>query len=336
MIDVNVSISGIMMCCDDSICSIDLGNGYHIEKCLFDSLPFKDRIIDGRGNLITDYYSSRVIDDEHTFFICIKKQDVFQINAPVFSSDKRVLSAEDFLCVDELEKYMDKEMDYLNEVVNLLRLFKSGNIGFRDVFFQYSFSVMNFIYNTLNHTSHNQTRNIIANGKFSLNKDDVVACNNWIKEYYGLPYELLKKSIEEFSWGLEQVDISTGFEQYTTALEMTLLPKNQPGKKQMLANRISALIGNPPTEVQQLHQKVVSFYRFRSESLHEGDDTNLSIAELRELEDITRKVLRKCLIRCKSEYDLNCGITWSEVKDKIINDLINKVNALKTAGVLSN
>ena len=40
---------------------------------------------------------------------------------------------------------------------------------------------------------------------------------------------MLKNSIEEFSWGLEQIDIPTGFEQYTTTLEMTLLPSNKLG-----------------------------------------------------------------------------------------------------------
>lgn len=33
MINVNVSISGIIMCCDESLCGLNLGRGYTIEKC---------------------------------------------------------------------------------------------------------------------------------------------------------------------------------------------------------------------------------------------------------------------------------------------------------------
>ena len=102
----------------------------------------------------------------------------------------------------------------------------------------------------------------------------------------------------------------------------------------MLANRISAILGNTPTEIQQIHQKVLDFYRFRSESLHEGNGSNITDSELHELENITRAVLNKCLVRCKTEYDLDSNITWNVIKDMIMNDLITKVTLLKSSGVL--
>ena len=334
MIDVNVSISGIIMCCDESVCCLALGRGYTIEKCDLDTLFFKDKITNGRGSLDTDYFGSRIIEDETVAFICLKKDEVIQIEGPSFSASKCVISDKDCMCEDELALYMDKEMEYLNERINLLRLFKSGNIGFRDVFFHYSFTVMGFIKNTLDHCSHNQTRNTIASGRFTLTGAETTLCNQWLNDYCNAPYELLKNSIDEFSWGLEQIDVPTGFEQYTTALEMTLLPQNQPGKKQMLANRISALLGNTPTEIQQIHQKILNYYRFRSESLHEGDGSNITDSELHELENMTREVLKKCLVRCKTEYDLDSSVTWDTIKDMIMNDLIAQVTSLKNSGVL--
>lgn len=114
---------------------------------------------------------------------------------------------------------------------------------------------MGFIKNTVDNCSHNQTRNTIESRRFRLSEDEIASCNQWLNDYCNEPYALLKDSIDEFSWGLEQIDIPTGFEQYTTALEMTLLPQNQPGKKQMLANRISAMLGSTPTEIQQIHQR---------------------------------------------------------------------------------
>lgn len=41
MVDVNVTVSGIIMCCDESVCNVNLGRGYTIEKCPLDELPFK-------------------------------------------------------------------------------------------------------------------------------------------------------------------------------------------------------------------------------------------------------------------------------------------------------
>lgn len=237
------------------------------------------------------------------------------------------------MCEDKFEQYMKEERRYLYERINLLRLFKPGNIGFRDVFFRYSFTVMGFE-NMVEHCSYNQTRNFIDSRKFTLSEEEIVSCNQWLNDYCNAPYTLLKESIDEFSWGLEQDDTPTGFEQHITALEMTLLPQNQTGKKQMLANRISAMLGNSPAEIQQLYQKVMNFYRFRSESLHEGNDSNITDTELHDLENITREVLKKCLIRCKIEYDLDSSITWNEIKNQIINDLIRQVISLKNEGIL--
>lgn len=334
MVDVSVTISGIIMCCDESICGLNFGRGYTVEKCNLDTLFFKTKITNGQGDLNTDYFGSRIIENGKVSFICLKKEAVIQIEGPSFSETKLEITDKDCMCEDELQEYMDKEMEYLNERINLLRLFKSGNIGFRDVFFHYSFTVMGCIKNTIDHCSHNQTRNTIESMKFTLSNDEINSCNSWLNEYCNKPYALLKDGIDEFSWGLEQVDIPTGFEQYTTALEMTLLPQNQPGKKQMLANRISAMLGSTDTQVKQLHQKVLDFYRFRSESLHEGDGSNITGSELHELENIAREVLRRCLARCKSEFSSNSNITWSEIKNMIMNDLIAQVTSLQNRGVL--
>lgn len=335
MIDVRVSVSGIIMCCDESLCDLNIGRGYSIEKNEFDTLFFLENITNGRGDLDTDYYDSRIVENEKVHFICVQKDEEFQINGPKISPSKQVITDEDCMCKDELEQYVDKEAMYLNNQINLLRLFRPGNIGFRDIFFEFSFSVIGIINNKINICRHNQIRNTIATSKYTLsNKLEVDKCNQWLNDYCNAPYELLKNCIEEFSWGLEQIDDPTGFEQYTTALEMALLPENQSGKKQMLANRISALLGCTSAEVQQMHQKISDYYRFRSESLHEGDGSDITNVELHELENITREVLKKCLICCKTEYDSNPSVTWKNVKDMIMNDVVARVTQLKNTGVL--
>lgn len=81
MVDVNVTVSGIIMCCDESVCNVNLGRGYTIEKCPLDELPFKNAIMDGRNNLSIDYLTSRIIEDGKIYFICLKsmaKQDNYK------------------------------------------------------------------------------------------------------------------------------------------------------------------------------------------------------------------------------------------------------------------
>ena len=79
---------------------------------------------------------------------------------------------------------------------------------------------------------------------------------------------------------------------------------------------------------------MLSYYRFRSESLHEGSGANISTTELHSLEEYVRSVLKKCLVRCKQEITVNAATTWEEVKLKIIADLKAGVIDAKSAGIL--
>ncbi len=333
MIDVEVRVSGILMCCDESIMGLTFGNDYAIKKVPFDDLQFKDSITDGRGQLIVDYFSSRLYDGEKTFFMCIEKESLFPIEGPHLDANRRFFTDRDFDCQEQLEPWKELESSFLYERIALLHLFKSGNIGFRDVFYVFRYNT-GFMNNNLRNRSHQETRNIIDDRKFVLEAEEVEECNQFLSDFSGQAFGLMKHCIDEFVWGLEQIDIPTGFEQYTTALEMTLLEQNQQGKKQALANRVAVLVGENNCEIQQIHQKMLDYYRYRSESLHEGDGTNISDVELRELENLVRAVLKKCLYRCKHEQLINATVTWDEVKIKIINDLKNQVIALKGQGIL--
>ena len=72
MVEVDIMISGILMCCDETLCGISLGRGYSIEKCELNTLFFKNKIINGEGKLDVAYYNSQIIENGEVFFICIK------------------------------------------------------------------------------------------------------------------------------------------------------------------------------------------------------------------------------------------------------------------------
>lgn len=140
--------------------------------------------------------------------------------------------------------------------------------------------------------------------------------------------------MDEFVWGLEQTDEATGFEQYTTALEMTMLATGQQGKKQVLSKRTAVLLESNPADITALYNRMLDFYRFRSESLHEGDGQNITSAELLELEGIVRRVMQKYLSYVSSQIALRPTVTWDELKTEKINDLKNDVQAAVSAGIL--
>lgn len=332
MIDVHVIINGIVMYCDESICSLDWGNGYSIQKMYLEDIPFKNKIVDGNGNLDISYMGSQLNDDKGIYFMCLYKETVYQIQGPQISPGV-VITDRDIMCENQLSEYKDNEIKYLVQRFSLLRLFKKGNIGYKEIFFEHTFRAMG-LYNTQKQTSNSVTRNIVDDKIFTLSSEETLACNQFLQNYSGKEYNLLKNCIDEFTWGLEQYDEATGFEQYTTALEMILLGHNQEGKKEVLAKRVSVLLETDPVKLRNLYDKMKNFYRYRSESLHEGDGQNITAVELKELEEIVRSVLKKYLDFCKVALIANPAATWEEIKASKINDLKNLVIAAKTAGIL--
>lgn len=329
MIEVNVSINSAVLYCDETILRIQLGNGYYFAKTYIDNLSFKEKITDGRGNLTIDYLGSVRSDENGKYLICIKKEDIYQIENPI--KGPGVYTDTDMMCENQIEAHDQLETDYLHKMFSLLRLFKVGNIGTKEIFFDHVFS-MGIIKNNLSHSSDNATKNITDDREFSLLPDEVLPCNRFLTNYQGLEYSIFKNCIDEFVWGLEQVDIATGFEQFTTALEMALLEHDQRGKKEVLSKRVAVMHGSTPIEIGQMYKKMKIFYRFRSESLHEGNGQNISKAELFELESIVRRTFIKCLERIKQELQINASVTWLEVKTIIINDLKFSVDAENAAG----
>lgn len=333
MIEVHVTINGIIMYCDESIGLLRLGNGYSIEKVYLENIPFKNRIIDGGGNLNTSYLGSQLRDDTGIYFMCLHKQDVYQIQGPQILIGSPITDR-DMMCEKEISEYKDSEIQYLIRMFSLLHLFKAGNVGHKEVFFEHHFQTMGFINCTQKQTSDNASRNIIDNTFFSLTAEESVACNQFLQSYSGQEYDLLKDSIDEFVWGLEQIDVPTGFEQYTTTLEMTLLGNSQQGKKEALAKRVSVLLESDPVKQRNLYDKMKNYYRFRSESLHQGNGQNITSVELKELEEIVRSVLKKYLTFCKMAIASNPLATWTEIKAAKINDLKSMVMIAKNTGIL--
>lgn len=333
MTEVHVTIDGIIMYCDESISSLNFGNGYSIEKVYLENISFKNKIVDGSGNLNINYLGSQLRDDEGVYFMCLHKQDVYQIQGPQIVPGVRITDR-DMMSEEELSEYKDSEIQYLTRMFSLLHLFKTGNVGYKEMFFEHRFQMMGFFNFTQRQTSDNVSRNIVDNVIFTLATEEVAACNQFLHNYSGEEYSLLKDSIDEFVWGLEQTEIPTGFEQYTTALEMTLLGNNQQGKKEALAKRVSVLLESDPVKQRNLYDKMKNYYRIRSESLHEGDGRNITSVELKELEEIVRSVLRKYLDFCKVALASNPSVTWAEIKMAKINDLKNEVIIAKNAGIL--
>lgn len=335
--EVNVQIGAILLHCDESIENLNIGRNYNIHKEQQDNLFFLTDIVDGSNRLSTDYYTSRIIENNEesksVSFMCLSKEEVLtlpdvEIKSGVSYTDR------DFDMSVELDAYKDKEFEYLNTIISLLQVFKKGNIGIKKIFFRFTYRPLGFITNRLNPIITIEDANIITEDIFKLTEEEVEECNIFIHKYYTQGFSLMERIINEYTFGLKQIDLATGFEQFTTVLEMILLKENSPGKKEMLSKRTAALLGTNNPEITEIYSRMKEFYKFRSESLHEGNDENITPDEFIRLENITRRVIKKYLEYCFNSIENNSSITWAEIKDTQITRLISEVGTLIEGGCL--
>lgn len=335
MIYATAIIEGNLVNCDESLIGLDFGNGYSAVKRYIEEYQNKGYITNGKNELNFEYDRSKLTDKNGDFFVCLCKSEIFQIDNELNLKPGHLYTEKDLSYDCDISKYIENERSYLNIVINLCRLFKEGNIGLCDVFIKVSFKY-SIINNKNNYYYHNESRNFVDNRRFCLSNDEKKEFNNYISMFLGMPYDILKTYIDMFSCAFDQIDIATGFEKYITVLEMLILKSNQNNKKQRLASRISVLVGKSDEEICHLHQKMLNFYRYRSESVHDGTRSNITYDELYELESITRRSLRECLNRSEIECRSNCHVTWSEVKEIIIDELREKVTEFRNEGILPN
>ena len=333
MSKVSVTINGIILNCNDSILSVNIGNGYNIKKVYLNEFPYKDHIMDARNNLKIEYINSQKEDENGKYFFCLYKEDTYEITSPELSPG--ILKYEtDIMCIDQLADYKDEVSEYLYSCFSLLHIFKKGNIALKDIFLKHLHTRLGFI-NTQNDIISNVSYNISDTRIFTLSNNEIIELNQFLLDFKGAPLSLMKDCIDEFVWGLTQIDIPTAFEQYTTALEMILLETNQQGKKECLAKRTAILLAQNDIEVQNIYAQMKLFYKYRSESLHEGDGENINAQKLHDMEDVVREVLKHYLILCKNELQYNPSITWNAIKAKEITRLKSAVQAKISSEVLS-
>lgn len=330
---IDVTINGILLNTSESIAHINIGNGYSIEKAKFEDFQYYLDMIDGKSKLVSDYYNSRIIEEvdhqEHIYFMCFKKTDSFIAHRNV-EGNTISINQESFF-KNDIEKYKDDEFNYIDKIISKLKVFKSGNIGINKVYFEFKYSFIGN--NTFNSTIWMKDANTINPKKYILTEDECKEFNNFSIKYDSC-FDLSKNIIDEFCFGLKQVDDATAFEQFTTSLEMFMLEQNCQNKKQCLSKRTAVALFTADTDVLVTCTKMQSYYKFRSESLHEGDFSNITKVELNELENITRLLIKQFL-----EYMFVCiaskpSETLATIKTKWIKMLKTRVMAYQSRGML--
>lgn len=327
-IPVTINICALVLFCDESLLSVDIGHGYHFKKICLSDFPYKDRITYTNGELDIAYRLANAGTENDIFLMCLEKHDVLELPAKQIPTSSSHLE-------EPFEPYKEHESEYLGRMFSLLRIYQEGNIGRYDVFYDFDYKVGNAMSFHPHFHERYQTLNILDDRRYVVHDHNIDDVTRFLKEYSGRSYDLLQPAITEFVLGMERMD-SSGFIQYMIALEMLLLQNDGSRCKSVqLANRVAVLIGSTDEEIQSIQSDVLTLYDLRSKYVHEGNWSAITADDLYRLEKYVRLVLQKCLAYCKYEIDHHDDrIEWPNVKNGLINDLTCQVTKLQTRGFL--
>lgn len=318
--EANTHIETLILGCDDAVLYIDFLNDYKVESINIDDFSYKRQITDGTGKLLF-HYDKRLnpVRDNNYFRLFKDRKDLITITMEPYKQYS--IPNKDMLA--KMGEIKEREERYIYRIVNLLRIFKHGYIGIKHIFLEQEITFgMKYSYNDM---ILNENRSAVDKDYFTLTKNEIISCNKFIRDNYTVIYDVMENIIDLFNFALDQIGIETEFEKLISALETMLLNKGEQGKKEVLAKRVAVMVGRDDYEISKIYNKMKAFYKYRSESTHEGKYVNINSVNRKELEELTRSVIKNYFEICQDKL-LTCPtIIWDKVKRENVITIKSKV-----------
>jgi len=296
----HLEICAIIFGADESICNIKLDNGFSFcKKSLMPQKDCLDQIFERDAMSLRRDYESARIDNKTLDVICIYKH-----------CEISLVSTEAKLTFDKLS---DESLQYLDNVIRKLRLFKEASLLFKRLAISLK-SVEKQIGETKFSSAHNAIMPIgEALGskvikKFSCTNEEVSVLQENIK-LLSLPFG---NPVINSSYYHEDNFISITL--LITALEILFLNKDK-NKKECLAERISVFLFVEKDDRINCYSNIKRVYKKRSDFVHDGDTSRISDEDILLLRNYTRTCI------------LKLNFTNFE-KSELINDLKSKVSMI--------
>jgi len=272
-----IPIMGILSNVDYSILDLKLKDNFEIKSIS------KDKVIDQiHENL---YIPKFIIDHDLSMLSCYHNNKVFYITKTDFNPSGS-------------QESMNKQFDYLLNTIDLIRLFKEGNIRI-SYLYQKRENPINivvsksdkFVYPELFHVDNEELQDLqifIDNTKIPFTE------------------EILELALENFNLSYSVENLNLQFLCLMNGIEVLFNP-NQGELTYRISRNLAVLLGENEKEGEEIQKKIKKLYIKRSKIVHSGK-TNIDNDDLIQLRYYTRESIKRF-------YKIN------KSKDKILKKL---------------
>ena len=327
-ISINVTIS-IPIIGDDSIIKIAPPNGFTYKQLAFDKYEYRNHMLDDNGKISTDYHYA-VHNAPDPYIIVLEKSEIIQLK------HEHPANSMGFIMGDDLQKLCEPvKNNYERELFryfSLLHLFKEGEIARKYSFYKFETQAGCFKPQWTGISLCADMITLILHPMI-ISNDEITSINELLTvdpKIYALLKDVL---IDDLEYSYHVLDDVTNYKNLVTVLEVLFLRGEYGAKKEMLAKRISILLGDTDEEIKTMYSKIKNIYKNRSDATHDGIITNITKNSLDELRDIIRRIGMKYIDHIQSELIKNPNVTFADVKDTMINNLKQQVPEKIKSGI---
>lgn len=335
-IAVNVKIASVVLGADESLLQLEDVDGFSFQEICLSDFKYKDKILMANQKISNKYFMSQLHSDlndiSNSSFVFLTKEENFIVKSPETIEKGIVTITDKFGDLPELVDFQDKQFDLINRIISKLMLSKNAEIGIFEVFYEFSYSYFIINNNKMNTILIDDAKTTITK-KYRVELTELANINDFLANY-NESFRVLKSIIDGFTYSFKLLEYAKSFEQLISVLEIMLLPRNQQNKKETLSKRTALLLGKDDVDINSIYDKVKSFYKYRSESTHEGIDINIGENELVELRELTRLSILKLINEAEKMLQINPQITFDELKLQLVASLKALVSMKINAGVL--
>lgn len=330
---VKIEFWAVVLGATDAILNLEMPYGYELKRLKLNDTPLYEEVVNARGNLDVKYIASNLADDANPEFIFLYKAENNSMPLEYFSVGEMLGETEKTgEYFDTVTARWNKEIFY---IVSMLRLTQEGNIEVADKIYKME----------ANYKCSNISRRLKASqdSPISVYGDLYEWDNNNLtcfEDMVGLSEDLkvlLEDVMERFGRGYSSSRYDDAYKNLITLSEIILIGYNSNDKgsaiKEKFANRLAAAIAQD-TDVQSVHDNALRMYKERSNETHEGNNSNITEEELRELRCAVREMVQNFIGFAKSQYGSIANKTFKGIKREYVLGLLARISTLQTRGLL--
>ena len=319
-IDVIISVPIIG---DESIALLNPPQGFVYKKVLFEEYLFNKNMRNYNGHVLFDY--AYAFFDKPEKILVLEHQNTYtiELDKPIQGGLLGLSTEDECNIKKELLSVRESLVETLRRYFALLHIYKEGDVAYKEIFVRYTYQ-NNHICPHINHFD------VITfkQNPMVINACEIQTINDFISNHI-IAFNMIKDvAVNDLICTYHSIYNETNFKNLFTISEVLLIDGYS--KSDTLAKRLAVLTKSSNPDIDARYIRFKHLYQIRNDSVHQGDNSQITKALVDEMRDIIREVIKAYFNHIDKYILLNPSATFLQAKVNCIKQLKRKIKTKAT------